>query len=314
MHNSAGVHGEDAKQGPQRGRTLELSALFANWAGSGSAGQKLPALPNKQRGASGGDQGIVPVGTVKNEQKATSEQESAFIRIWTCEENTYDGRTQSVHYGSLSSQMDDDEEPDVMLQDTVYKRMLANLLEEAYARGYKTARVKAEFEVKNIQLRATPERIRIRKEYHEHQARLKREDALIDEIRQRVELECATGTPSSEMIAEFYERWGKSNGYRKIHDRVETGIKPALVAYKEKIIETVLERAKRENWPYGIQRDSKARGKFDHVIYIDSPYGQISWHVQLSKYDDLPKYKGKWTGNKGESEAALGRLFGDEPR
>ena len=180
-----------------------------------------------------------------------------------------------------------------MLQDTVYKRLLASLLEEAYARGYKTARVKTEFEAKNIQLRATPERIRRRKEYQEHQARLKCEDALIDAIRQRVELECAAGTPSSEMIAEFYKRWEKSNGYRKILNRVERETKPALAAYKEIIIQTVLERAKRENWPYGIQRDSEARGKYDHVIYIDSPYGQISWHVQPSEYDDLPKYKGK---------------------
>ena len=78
------------------------------------------------------------------------------------------------------------------------------------------------------------------------------------------------------------------------------------------LIETVLERAKRNNWPYGIQRDSKARGKYNHAIYVESPYGQISWHVQQGQYDDLPEYKGRWTGHKGESEAALKRLFAVE--
>jgi hypothetical protein len=183
------------------------------------------------------------------------------------------------------------------------------LLEEAYARGYKTACVGTEFEVRNIRLRATPERIRLRREYQKHLARLESEDALIDEIRQRVELECSSGTLSSEMIAEFYKRWADCNGYRKILNRVEAGMKPALAAYKQSIIETVLERAKRESWPYGIQGDPEARGKYDQVIYIDSPYGQISWHVELSKYADLPEYKGKWSGKKGESEIALRRLF-----
>ena len=256
----------------------------------------------------------MPVGIMKDEQMVTTERDNAFIHIWSCEESTYDERMQSIHFGSLSSQMDDDDEPEAMLRDTVYKRLLANLLEEAYALGYKTARVKTEFEAKSIQLRATPERIRLRKEYLEHQARLKGEDSLIAAIRQRVELECVKGEPSSEMIAEFYRRWGKSNGYRKILNRVEAGIKPALAGYKEMIIQTMLERAKRENWPYGIQRDSKARGKHNHVIYIESPHGQISWHVQQSKYDDLPEYKGEWTGNMGESEAALMRLYIDEPR
>jgi hypothetical protein len=244
---------------------------------------------------------------------ARSERNTAFIRIWTCEEDTYGERPTLVHWGSLS-QLEDDDEPEVMLQDTVYRWLLAQLLEEAYARGNNTASVRNEDEVKNIQLRATPERIRLRKEYQEHQARVEREDALIDAIRQRVELACATGTPSSEMIAEFYMRWADCIGYRKKLNRVETGTKLALAAYKETLIEAVLERAKRENWPYGIQRDSEARGKYNHVIYVESPHGQISWHVQQGKYDDLPEYDGKWTGNVGESETALKHLFTDESR
>lgn len=242
---------------------------------------------------------------------AISELESASIQIWTSDENTYDEISKPVHWGSLS-QSEDDDDPEVMLQDTVFKRLLARLLEEAYAQGYKTASIKTEFEVRNIRLRATPERIRLRKEYQKHQARLEREDASIDEISQRVELERATGTLSSEMIAEYYIRWADCNGYRKILNRVETGIKPALAAYKKTILETVLERAKREDWPCGIQRDPEARGKYDHVIYIDSPYGQISWHVEPSKYADLPEYSGKWSGNKGESEIALRCLFAVE--
>jgi hypothetical protein len=210
--------------------------------------------------------------------------------------------------------LEDDDEPDVMLQDTVYRRLLAQLLDEAYARGYRTASVRNEDEVKNIPLRATPERIRQRKEYREHEVRIEREDASIEAIRQRVELACATGTPSSEMIAEFYKRWADCIGYRKKLNRVEAGTKLALAAYKEMPIEAVLEHAKRENWPYGIQRDSKARGRYDHVIYIDSPDGQISWHVQRCKYDDLPEYDGKWTGNVGESETALRHLFAVESR
>lgn len=45
------------------------------------------------------------------------------------------------------------------------------------------------------------------------------------------------------------------------------------------------------------------------MIYVESPYGQISWHVQQGQYEDLPEYERKWTGQKGESETALIRLF-----
>lgn len=201
---------------------------------------------------------------------ATSEKVSAFIRIWTSEEDAYCESTNPVHWGSLS-QWSDDDEPEVMLQDTVYRRLLAHLLEEAYAQGYRNACVSSNDTTKNIRLRATPERIRQRKEYLEHRARIEREDALIDAIRQRVELECATGTPSSEMIAEFYKRWTKCTGYRKRLDRVETANKRALADYKDMLIETVLKRAKRAHWPYGIQRDCNAHGKYNHVIYFESP-------------------------------------------
>lgn len=89
---------------------------------------------------------------------ARSERNAAFIRIWTCEENTYGERLTRDHWGSLS-QLEDDDEPDVMLQDTVYRRLLAQLLDEAYARGYNTASVRNENEVKASSC------VRPRKEY-----------------------------------------------------------------------------------------------------------------------------------------------------
>lgn len=72
---------------------------------------------------------------MKNEQMATSETDSAFIHIWTCEENTYGEITKPVHSGSLSK-LEDDDESEVILQDTVYRKLLVQLLEEAYACCY----------------------------------------------------------------------------------------------------------------------------------------------------------------------------------
>jgi hypothetical protein len=132
--------------------------------------------------------------------------------------------------------------------------------------------------------------------------------AVIPEIERLKDRIAADPTPND--IRDFFRRWKEVTGYR-ITDVL--GIKPNLSAIKALIIEQTLMTAKVRCWPCGIKRDAFAFSHYSSVVYVDTQYGQVSFHVAQSAYADLPAYAGEWSGQNDSAEI-LEKVFGDRVR
>jgi hypothetical protein len=111
------------------------------------------------------------------------------------------------------------------------------------------------------------------------------------------------------IIEKFYTFWREVTGYG--NDLSGQG-KMALSPAKNALIKSVLDRAKQDNWPHGIKRDPNARTKYSHVLYVDTPEGQASFHIAYGEYVTLPRYTGDWSGKK-DTDQVLMRLYGRSP-
>jgi hypothetical protein len=111
--------------------------------------------------------------------------------------------------------------------------------------------------------------------------------------------------PTPKTIREFYSRWKKVSGYG-VND--PHNWKPYLATAKEVLITNVVSRAKREGWTVGWAWDSFARASFSRIVYVDTPLGQVSFHVGEGTYSDLPHYFGSWSGIRNSDEI-LARLY-----
>jgi hypothetical protein len=113
--------------------------------------------------------------------------------------------------------------------------------------------------------------------------------------------------PRPNDIRDFFRRWKEVTGYR-VTDVL--GIRPNLSAIKALIIEQTLMTAKARCWPCGIKRGAFAFSHYSSVVYVDTQYGQVSFHVAQSAYADLPAYAGEWSGQNDSAEI-LEKVFGD---
>jgi len=156
-------------------------------------------------------------------------------------------------------------------------------------------------------LYATPRRLRLLAEQQLAVAERKRQQRLRKaRVYRRLALHRAFQKgPTPETIQEFYARWKKVSGFRTAdpHDW-----KPYLAMAKEVLIADVVSRAKREGWTLGSSHDSLARGDFGRIVYVETPLGQVSFHVREGTFPALPDYHGAWSGVRN-SDVILSRLY-----
>ena len=68
----------------------------------------------------------------------------------------------------------------------------------------------------------------------------------------------------------------------------------------------MLYRARKNGWPFGAAKDDRSRG----VLYIDTPLGQVSFHLQPGE-NGYPAYAGKWSGVRN-SDQIIARILSEE--
>jgi len=123
-------------------------------------------------------------------------------------------------------------------------------------------------------------------------------EAIVDhhkELRDYYDSQLRYPCPDERYIREYYRSWGL--GDRCGEER------------KEHLMGRLLAVARRDGWVYGLGTDtSKPVGDlYRRVVYIDTPEGQVSFHVFLGGDPSLPEYLGTWSG-KRDSEEILVRL------
>lgn len=83
-------------------------------------------------------------------------------------------------------------------------------------------------------------------------------------------------------------------------------------AAKTAIEDDVIRWSRAHAWNYGVRRDPRAiwPNVHDHVLYADSPVGQLSFHITAVRAAGLPAYNGEWDGRRGETWSRLHLLYG----
>ena len=109
-----------------------------------------------------------------------------------------------------------------------------------------------------------------------------------------------------ETIREFYARWKKVTGYMVSDDN---NWKYYLAQAKQVLVAHVVDNAKWEGWNLGWARGGL--GEHNRILYIDTPLGQVSFHIDSQSYSDLPYYSGQWSGIRNSDEI-LTQLYAKE--
>lgn len=92
----------------------------------------------------------------------------------------------------------------------------------------------------------------------------------VDGIRERTGKLAAAKRISPAWVKEFYELWKACGGYRNKFGFLR---KEGLSDLKDRLMQSALRKARREGWE---------RWRNDEVVYVTTPNGQASWHVQPS--------------------------------
>ena len=191
---------------------------------------------------------------------------------------------------------------DYHITDTVFRRVEAALKDQAFSEGYTTAQIVVEGLLdKQVCLNSTRSRRALRIESDRRQNEL----ALQHRDREQLLATCRSllttfeSMPTPDSIKFFFEQWTKTCGHRVKYDAV---VKDLLAEAKSALIRTLVARAKTEHWEIGTAFDSDAHAPFNAVLYIETPLGQVSFHVRPSDSQDLPRYQGEWSGARNTGE------------
>jgi hypothetical protein len=165
---------------------------------------------------------------------------------------------------------------------------------EAYAHGY----LYVDVHTSVTRIYGTPSRVLARKEYIWNSGARERLLQSYRDLAARI----ATG-PMTEDIAKFYDEWDAIKGYGPR----DTEVRIILAVAKNSIISHVLALADREGWTYGRQFRPLPNG-YSELIYVDTPQGQVSFHVRPEAHGDMPPYPWRWSGKRNTGEI-LQRVF-----
>jgi hypothetical protein len=110
---------------------------------------------------------------------------------------------------------------------------------------------------------------------------------------------------NKDTIIRWYAAWEKMKGY----GARDTETKQLLLACKRSIVEHLVRRANKNGWVCGVAVDpTVVRYDLRLVLYIDTPHGQVSFHVRADEHLDMPEYLTPWTGRHDSEQVILAML------
>ena len=122
----------------------------------------------------------------------------------------------------------------------------------------------------------------------------------VTEVLEYVDFADRRGRIDGSYIREFYRLWSAGAGYCN-----PKGVLRRLIApVKNRIVRILLHLARCGGWAHGVGFD----GKGNKVIYLDTPYGQVSFHLTIYEGAEYPKYAGIWSGVRNSDEILI-QLF-----
>jgi hypothetical protein len=105
------------------------------------------------------------------------------------------------------------------------------------------------------------------------------------------------GRIDGDYIREFYRLWSAGSGYCNPKGVLRRIIAPV----KKRLMRILLRFARRRGWVYGVGSD----GLQMRVLYIDTPKGQVSFHLMPYEGASYPKYPGTWSGVRNSDQILI---------
>ena len=119
----------------------------------------------------------------------------------------------------------------------------------------------------------------------------------VDEVMEYVNFADRRGRINGDYIREFYRLWSQGSGYCN-----RKGVLRRIIALvKKRLMRILLRLALRGGWVYGIGAD----GAQKKVLYIDTPTGQVSFHLMPYEDSVYPKYPGSWSGVRNSDQILI---------
>ena len=119
----------------------------------------------------------------------------------------------------------------------------------------------------------------------------------VAEVLEYVNFADQRGRINGDYIREFYRLWSAGSGYCN-----RKGVLRRIIApVKKRLMRGLLRLARRGGWVYGVGSD----GAQKKVLYIDTPKGQVSFHLMLYEGADYPKYPGTWSGVRNSDQILI---------
>ena len=116
------------------------------------------------------------------------------------------------------------------------------------------------------------------------------------EVMEYVDFADRRGRIDADYITEFYRLW--SAGAGRCNPK---GVLRKLIApVKQRIMRILIHMARREGWSYGVSAE--------RILYVDTPLGQVSFHLRPWEGSNLPTYTQPWSGLRN-SDTILAALF-----
>lgn len=74
----------------------------------------------------------------------------------------------------------------------------------------------------------------------------------------------------------------------------------SVYSERDQCVSALTKLAFQLGWDVGLGTDETAEPGWKHVVYVDLPTGQVSWHIpdkEVSWFSSLPVYTKKWDGH-----------------
>lgn len=122
----------------------------------------------------------------------------------------------------------------------------------------------------------------------------------VTEVLEYIDFADRRGRIDGDYIRDFYRLWSAGAGYCN-----PRGVLRRLIApVKNRLVRILLYMTLKNGWVYGVGFDNRD----GRVLYIDTPHGQVSFHLMRYEGVDYPRYAGTWSGVRNSNEI-LSQLF-----
>ncbi len=173
---------------------------------------------------------------------------------------------------------------------------LAKLCEEWEAKDKAKA---AKFEAEQLELERLAESVRggLRRIGFRHPLSDGWRTFEVVEVLEYVDFADRHGRINGDYIREFYRLWSAGSGYCN-----RKGVLRRIIApFKKRLMRILLHLARRGRWVYGVGSD----GAQKKVLFIDTPTGQVSFHLMPYEGEGYPKYPGTWSGVRNSDQILI---------